>query len=107
MRTSLRLIGWPALNAALAMSAVPDEPNSFPSAPALGGVFQLEVFELGRASLCRPQILIGLRFEFVALRFELGDIRRRRHGGPAGGHQEIPRVTRLHLDPIADLAEVR
>src|ERR1700737_4788500 len=43
----------------------------------------------------------------LALRFEFGDIGRRRHGGFAGGHQEIPRVTRLHLDPIADLAEVR
>jgi hypothetical protein len=33
MRTSLRVIGWPALTAASAMSAVPIEPNSLPSVP--------------------------------------------------------------------------
>ena len=107
MRTSLRLIGWPALTAASAMSAVPIEPNSLPSAPALAVNVELEVLELDGARLRSGQFLVRLGLEFVALRFELGDVGGCRHGGPAGGHQEIARVARLHLDAIADLAEVR
>jgi len=53
------------------------------------------------------EFMIRLGFEFVALRFELRDIGGGGHGGAAGGHQEVARVARLHLDAIADLAEVR
>ncbi len=107
MRTSLRLIGWPALTAASAISAVPMEPNSLPSAPALAFSSSLKFSNFERARLRRGQFLARLGFEFMPLRFELGDIRRRRHGGAAGGHQEIARVARLDLDAIADLTEVR
>jgi len=31
------------------------------------------------------QFLAGLGFELMALRFELGNVRRRRHGGASGG----------------------
>ena len=107
MRTSLREIGWPALTAASAMSAVPIEPNSLPSAPALALSSSLKFSNFARARLRRGQFRIRLGLEFVALRFELRDIGGSRHRRPAGRHQEIAGVARLHLDAIADLAEVR
>ncbi len=57
--------------------------------------------------MSRGQFMAGLGFEFMPLRFELGNVCRRRHGGAAGGNQEISRVTGLDLDAIADLTEVR
>ena len=83
------------------------EPNSLPSAPALALSLKLEVLEFQGASLRRGQFLTGLGFELMPLRFELGNVRRGRHGGAAGGNQEISRVSGLDLDAIADLTEVR
>src|SRR3984957_18908343 len=73
----------------------------------LGRQRQLEVLELDGARLRSGQLMVRLGLELVALRFELGDVGGCRHRGPAGGHQEIARIARLHLDAIADLAEVR
>ena len=73
----------------------------------LGLELELEVLELGGARLRRRKLFVGLRFELVALGFELRDVGGSRHRRPARGHQKISRVARFHLDPIADLPEVR
>jgi hypothetical protein len=93
MRTSERAIGCPALTEASAMSDVPIDP--------------FEVLEIQRPRLCLLEFLVGLGFEDGALRLELRNVGRRRNGRLAGRNQEITRVTRLHFDAIADLAEVR
>ena len=107
MRTSLRLIGLSRFDRGLGDVRRADRAEQLAFRARLGLELELEVLEFERARLGGGQLLVRLGFQLVALRFELGDVGRRRHGRPAGGHQEIARVARFHFDAIADLTEVR
>src|SRR5687768_8080979 len=86
--------------------AVADRAEQLAFATRLRGERELEAFELGGTRLRAAQLVLRDLFELGATGFERGDVFRRRHGGLALGQQVIAAVASLHLDAIADVAEV-
>jgi hypothetical protein len=78
--------------AASAISAVPTEPKSF--------------LDRGGALLRAMQLLVRGALEFGAARIEAGNVLGRRQRRLTLGQQEVAAIARLHLHPIADVAEV-
>ena len=68
---------------------------------------QLEAFELAGARLRGIELLARGLLDFGATRFELRDVVRGGQRRLALRQQEVAAVAGLHLDAIADVAEVR
>ena len=106
-RTSLRATLWPALVQASAMSAVPIEPNSLPSVPALAVIVSLKSFSASARSLrAATAARWPARSSSARRASKRAMLSRRGQRGLALGQQEIAAVAGLHLHAIADVAEV-
>ena len=88
------------------MSDVPTEPNSLPSPPAFAVSVSLKPCSFAARACALPSSSPAAFSSSCAPRFELRDVVGRRERRLALRQQEVAAVAGLHLDAVADVAEV-